>query len=104
MQGKLNLWEVMCIVKFTSKRLSEDIYTDIRALKGVTIVNSLSQTSKTTHGESTKIAKLHVKFTPGEVSIQKYVVWLKNQMDSVEGVFGAVLILRTVKYIGRGRK
>ena len=61
-RGKSHIYQVFCKIKLRKDADRELLKTDIRAIKGVTIVTTVPQSEKTTESFSYQIIK--IKFQP----------------------------------------
>ena len=61
-RGKSHIYQVLCKLKLRTDADRELLKTDIRAIKGVTIVTTVPQSEKTTESFSFQVIK--IKFQP----------------------------------------
>ena len=61
-RGKSHIYQVFCKIKLRTDADRELLKTDIRAIKGVTIVTTVPQSEKTTESFSFQVIK--IKFQP----------------------------------------
>jgi hypothetical protein len=76
-RGKSHIYQVHCKIKLRKDADRELLKTDIRAIKGVTIVTTVPQSEKTTESFSYQVIK--IKFQPYDTPPATFV---KNLSDS----------------------
>ena len=89
------IYESECVLTVTGARNITDIFTDIRALEGVTIVSTMeggaTQASKGIKAEKTRI---RIKFVKGKYSLRHRASMLINKIGRISGVIG-IKVLKT---------
>lgn len=83
------VWEAMCVLQTNRTENLTEIMTQIRALRGVTIVNLKEASKKVTQGK--EISKISVKFVPIGGSVPQYLTWLKNKVRNTSGVLSFIV-------------
>tara|TARA_B100000424_G_C22531720_1_gene304064 strand:+ start:84 stop:476 length:393 start_codon:yes stop_codon:yes gene_type:complete len=83
------VWEAMCVLQTNRTENLTEVLTQIRALRGVTIVNLKEASKKVTQGK--EISNISVKFVPIGGSVPQYLIWLKNKVRNTPGVLSFIV-------------
>jgi hypothetical protein len=92
---EVNLFEVMtlfeaeCVLTVTGGRNITDVFTDIRAIEGVTIVSVIpGYGHEESPGITADVARVKVKFIKGKYSLRHRAAELMNKIGKIESVIG----------------
>ena len=89
----MKVYEAECVLTVTGERNITDIFTDIRALEGVTIVGVLPGYGQLpTPGISAETARVKIKFVKGKYSLRHLASSLTNSVGRIKGVIGVKIV------------
>tara|TARA_Y100001963_G_C6677918_1_gene398401 strand:+ start:608 stop:1003 length:396 start_codon:yes stop_codon:yes gene_type:complete len=83
------VWEAQCTLHTARTENLTEILTQIRAIRGVTIVNLVEASKKVTQNK--EVSQIKVKFVPIGGSVPQYLKWLKNKVRNTSGVLSFIV-------------
>ena len=89
------IYESECVLTTTGTRNITDVFTDIRALEGVTIVSTMEGgAAQPSGGIKAEKTRIRVKFVKGKYSLRYRASSLINKIGRISGVIG-IKVLKT---------
>jgi len=89
------IYESECVLTVTGERNITDIFTDIRAIEGVTIVSTMEGgATSVSLGIKAEKTRIRIKFVKGKYSLRHRASTLVHKIGRVSGVIG-IKVLKT---------
>lgn len=89
----IKVYEAECVLTVTGERNITDIFTDIRAIEGVTIVSVLPGYGQLpSPGVAAETARIKIKFIRGRHSLRYLASSLTSKIGRIRGVVGIKIV------------
>lgn len=89
----MKIYEAECVLTTTGDRNITDIFTDIRAIEGVTIVSVIPGYGQVASpGVSAETARVKIKFVKGKFSLRHLASSLTSKIGRIRGVVGVKIV------------